>query len=121
MEIPEKRGVHAVGRNEERNRSPKKRDCTRASRMVPHRIILAGPNPAKFIAVRTECRAIDLDGCSLQVGSFTSHLPFQEAEDSCWPVVPFQRQRLGVHREHAVQVAENHVRQKTVSYEAQLV
>lgn len=50
-----------------------------------------------------------------------SHLPFQEAEDSCRTVVPLEREWLRVHREHSVQVAEHHVGEKAVAHEAQLV
>lgn len=54
-------------------------------------------------------------------GSFGAYLPFQEAEDSCRPIVSLEREGLRVHREHTVQVAEHHVGKKAVAHEAQLV
>ena len=37
------------------------------------------------------------------------YLPLQEAEYCRGSIVPFERERPRVHREHAVQVTENHV------------
>lgn len=52
---------------------------------------------------------------------FDPYLPLQEPEYSCWTIVPLERERAGVHRQHAVQVTEDHVGQQSVAYEAQLV
>lgn len=52
------------------------------------------------------------------VALYSCYLSFQEPEDSSWPIVPLERQGLGMYGEHAVQVAKNHICQQPVAHEA---